>query len=628
MHIPRSRNASARNFSTNFELSTRALTESVGFKAERLEILSIDPSSKWFIVWFAVSCYFPVVTACLGPLSNMISVACAVDHWRIDPHTGHQVSDPPGIRVLNIISLVSGVIANFVLLLNFTGKLAYVKAQIICISGWIIAQLTLTIALLISTLIYFEDGYQRSIGYWYAVITACLYLLCLILQSIHVSGYYKKKYPATFNLLDNERLLMKFTFVFAIWFLWGAAMFSQLLGQTYGASLYFCVVSVLTIGLGDIFPDNTASEVMILIYSLVGLIVLGLIVVMISGTMKSSSGPIFFFYSVEIQREKVYQKYLANPALEFTDHDAYETIQSIRKRSKMLQRRNSIILTITLFALFLMLGALVLYFSESWTYFEAFYFCLLSVLTIGYGVPSPVSGCGRAFYVIWCLGAVPLMTVLISTVGDWIYEISKSIDNNILEYFHLGNLYRMAKYCVGKVREQFVVKTSSMATVDQTAESETLPDEQEFENYEQRVISDNICSLSSSKLRRRGSKTLLLKCKSLPSLVTSVRKETRFSKIAEIKELLDDLEDIDQLSHQDQAYEFTYTEWVQYLRLESKPSQPNQHLFWISEDSPLRYPLRQPLYLSYKIIEMINATLDSLLAEIEIDELMNTPEVE
>ncbi|CDO96061.1 unnamed protein product [Kluyveromyces dobzhanskii CBS 2104] len=632
MQRSKSRKDSALAGKFNFKLPSRALLESVEFKPERLEILYTEPSSRWFVVWFAVSCYFPVLTACLGPLSNMISVACTVDHWRVNTNTGKEMEDPTPVKVLNIISLVSGIIANFILLLNFTGKLAYVKAQIICVTAWVIAQLTLTIALLICTIIYFDDGIDRSIGYWFAVITACLYFLCLALQLAHVTGYYKDKYPATFNLLDNERLLMKFTFLLSIWFLWGAAMFSQLLDQTFGASLYFCVISVLTIGLGDILPKNVASQITILIYSLAGVIIIGLVVVMISGTVKSSSGPIFFFHSVEIQRDEAYRRQLVNPNPEFTDSEAYDMIKSMRKHSSDLQRRNSIILIVTIFVLFVVLGALVLYFAESWNYFESFYFCLLTVLTIGYGVPSPISGCGRAFYVIWCLGAVPLMTVLISTVGDFIYDLSKDIDNNIPEFLTIKYLAQILQKLFRRLPNCFVSTDSSTESTNQNKDVESLPKDQESEDKQLGPVSqreemtNKISFMSSSTTRIRGGTSLHDKCKSMPSLSRNVGKASRFSKIAKIKELLDDLQEIDLLSHQDRAFEFSYTQWVRYLRLKSKPEYPNQHLFWISEESPLRYPLRQSLYLTYKLTGMINDTLDSLLNEIEIEELMSHDE--
>ena len=612
------------NSNSNFGLPSRALQESVKFKQERIAVLNTDPSSKSFIIWFGVSCYFPVISACLSPLSNMISMAGAVDHWRINPETGHQVDDPSSVRTLNIISLLSGVIANFVLLLNFSGRLGYVKAQLICITAWIVALVVLTIALIMCTTRDYDQGYQRSIGYWFAVITACLYFICVSLLSIHFIGYLKKKYAATFNLLENERLLMSFTFVFSVWFLWGSALFSRLLRLTYGNSLYFCVVSVLTIGLGDIYPDTTASEIMILIYSLIGVIILGLVIAMISGIVSTSSGPIFFFYHVETQRTRLYKKYTENPDPNFTDFKAFESIRNIRERSKSRQHIHAIILSLFLFLLFIFLGALVFYIAESWDYFESFYFCILSLITIGYGNLCPITGCGRAFYVLWCIGAVPLMTVLISTVGDSLYRCSRIIDRRIRRYIYFEKPSEAQTLSFKNIILQFLSPRNYPPKADgsvlpvSSATEASASDPVDLERNsgnDMSTLSETSTKSNSYSAKRRSNKARLL------SLEDTMKEESPFAKITEMRKLLDDLKEIDVISIENEDYEFTYEQWVKYLRLEKRLNQSQSKLFWISEESPLRYPFKQSLYLTYRLSDMLNEILYDLLEDVEIGEM-------
>ena len=59
------------------------------------------------------------------------------------------------------------------------------------------------------------------------------------------------------------------------------------------------------------------------------------------------------------------------------------------------------------------------------TYFQALYFCYVSLLTIGYGDLSPKSNAGKPFFVVWSLLAVPTMTILISDMGDTVIESYK-----------------------------------------------------------------------------------------------------------------------------------------------------------------------------------------------------------
>ena len=56
--------------------------------------------------------------------------------------------------------------------------------------------------------------------------------------------------------------------------------------------------------------------------------------------------------------------------------------------------------------------------SQNLTYFQALYFCYVSLLTIGYGDLSPSSNAGKPFFIVWSLVAVPTMTILISDMGN------------------------------------------------------------------------------------------------------------------------------------------------------------------------------------------------------------------
>ena len=56
--------------------------------------------------------------------------------------------------------------------------------------------------------------------------------------------------------------------------------------------------------------------------------------------------------------------------------------------------------------------------SQGLSYFQALYFCYVSLLTIGYGDLSPKSNAGKPLFIVWSLVAVPTMTILISDMGD------------------------------------------------------------------------------------------------------------------------------------------------------------------------------------------------------------------
>lgn len=303
------------------------LKDALRFRDERVSIINAEPSSTLFVFWFVVSCYFPVITACLGPIANTISIACVVEKWRsvrnnsivTNPQSSDTdilmnqvktVFDPPGVFAVNIVSLILGFTSNIVLMLHFSKKLTYLKSQLINITGWTLAGGMLLVDVIVCSLNDMPNIYSKTIGFWFACISSGLYLVCTIILTIHFIGYKLQKYPPTFNLLPNERSIMAFTVLLSIWLIWGSGMFSALLHITYGNALYFCTVSLLTVGLGDILPESVGAKIMVLIFSLSGVVLMGLIVFMTRSIIQKSSGPIFFFHRIENGRSKAWKRYM------------------------------------------------------------------------------------------------------------------------------------------------------------------------------------------------------------------------------------------------------------------------------------------------------------------------------
>jgi potassium channel subfamily K len=76
-----------------------------------------------------------------------------------------------------------------------------------------------------------------------------------------------------------------------------------------------------------------------------------------------------------------------------------------------------------------LIGAVIFVSAEKpygqWDYFDGFYFCFISLMTIGYGDLTPASNAGKSFFVFWSLLALPTMTVLISNAGDTVVKFVK-----------------------------------------------------------------------------------------------------------------------------------------------------------------------------------------------------------
>lgn len=65
--------------------------------------------------------------------------------------------------------------------------------------------------------------------------------------------------------------------------------------------------------------------------------------------------------------------------------------------------------------------------DDKWNYFQSLYFCYTTFLTIGYGDFHPTSNAAKPFFVIWSLLAVPMLTILISNLGDTVIAWIKNL---------------------------------------------------------------------------------------------------------------------------------------------------------------------------------------------------------
>ncbi|KAL8849937.1 MAG: hypothetical protein Q9221_005116 [Calogaya cf. arnoldii] len=104
------------------------------------------------------------------------------------------------------------------------------------------------------------------------------------------------------------------------------------------------------------------------------------------------------------------------------EKDRFDAMRSIQKSTSTFKKYSALAMSVIAFGILWCLGAVGFWQAEQksqgLTYFQALYFCYVSLLTIGYGDLSPSSNAGKPFFIVWSLVAVPTMTILISDMGD------------------------------------------------------------------------------------------------------------------------------------------------------------------------------------------------------------------
>ncbi|KAF7863204.1 hypothetical protein EAF04_007287 [Stromatinia cepivora] len=488
--------------------------------------------------WWVASTAFPLIAATIGPLANVLSISALVTKWRADlpddgqlpfgaDENGVGIPDPEWEIILNAISLGCGFAGNLFLLLNFMRRVRYIVALPLSIIFWYLST-GILIGILVAMDAYvppIRPGQTWSQGFWSAVMAASLYLIGSMVLMVNMLGYFLGHYPQHFELDDDQRTLILQTMMFFIWLAGGAGIYQKVCGFQYADALYFCDVTILTVGFGDFVPNNNLGRGLLFPYAVIGIIFLGLMINSLrkfasgmsqdkivkhhamrqqqetfgrsvtnekeirdrlglpprsdtrrrsavgncsgasqSGLDRRSSldqyghfdvqGQTITFHqkrvhshggrggagrthnsSIPLSRDAKLQKRADNKSprvkhakrrekliLLREEKDRFDAMREIQSNVRKFKQYYALSMSIFAFSILWCGGATVFWKAEkreqNLTYFEALYFCYVSLLTIGYGDFAPKSNAGKPFFVVWSLIAIPTMTILISDMSS------------------------------------------------------------------------------------------------------------------------------------------------------------------------------------------------------------------
>lgn len=408
-----------------------------------------------------------MIAGTLGPVASAFSICALVRPWRQHrPHgqevkTAPFVADPIWLTVINAIQLAMAVVSNMFLLLNMTRRVRFTIAQPITIVGWYISAILL-ISLLATAAGPMYEGFKYpsdeliwSQAFYYGMWAAILYFVDASLMLVTFYGAWTGHYNKDFNLTPSQRTLMLQTIMFLFYLLLGALVFSNIEGWNYLDAVYWADVTLFTVGFGDFRAETNLGRALMMPYALVGVISLGLVVGSIRSlvlergkrqvdarmeekkrrrlvrTMTKKGEDEMLEPIRDSQRSMAPQRTDSNmqlPATEFERRKAeFELMRKIQAQTSSRRRWMAMAISTGSWLILWLLGAYIFVKCEEnyqgWDYFDGFYFCFVSLTTIGYGDVTPASNAGKSFFVFWSLLALPTMTVLISNAGDTVVKL-------------------------------------------------------------------------------------------------------------------------------------------------------------------------------------------------------------
>ncbi|XP_071720027.1 two-pore potassium channel 3-like [Rutidosis leptorrhynchoides] len=149
-------------------------------------------------------------------------------------------------------------------------------------------------------------------------------------------------------------------------------------------ALYFCIVTMCTIGYGDITPNSYVTKLFSIMFVLVGF---GFIDILLSGMVS---------YVLDLQENHLLRSLKKGYE---PDHPSY--IIDVKKGRMRI--RMKVALALGVVVLCIGVGVAVMHYVERLSWLDSFYLSVMSVTTVGYGDRAFESMAGRIFASIWLL---------------------------------------------------------------------------------------------------------------------------------------------------------------------------------------------------------------------------------
>ncbi|CAN7109109.1 hypothetical protein IGI04_000906 [Brassica rapa subsp. trilocularis] len=149
--------------------------------------------------------------------------------------------------------------------------------------------------------------------------------------------------------------------------------------------LYFCIVTMCTIGYGDITPNSVVTKLFSIMFVLVGF---GFIDILLSGMVS---------YVLDLQ-----ESYMLDSAKRREEPEKRRSYIIDVKKGRM-RIRLKVGLALGVVVLCIALGVGIMHFIEDIDWLDSFYLSVMSVTTVGYGDRAFKTLPGRLFAAVWLL---------------------------------------------------------------------------------------------------------------------------------------------------------------------------------------------------------------------------------
>ncbi|CAE6459001.1 hypothetical protein ACGC1H_002100 [Rhizoctonia solani] len=222
----------------------------------------------------------PILSGVIIPFAILLEIPGLTEHWYIRTVANKTVETQENPKILDAglaISMASAVVANVALITRFLERRVRLSTCI-AIGGLVVHDIINIIIITIFGVIHrVDDGFTYGQAFWMTIcstIASVITTISLIYDWVRTPEFAR----SGSGLTRKQRLLVIIVMILLCYIALGAMCYSFIMSLSFQNGLYFTVVSIETVGFGDIILTTTLGRVFSIFYNTFGIINLGLAV--------------------------------------------------------------------------------------------------------------------------------------------------------------------------------------------------------------------------------------------------------------------------------------------------------------------------------------------------------------
>lgn len=183
--------------------------------------------------------------------------------------------------------------------------------------------------------------------------------------------------------------------ILVVYLLGGAVIFMYVEDWGFWESLYFCVITISTVGYGDMYPTTAVRKISTLFYLFIGIAFIASIIGAWVGILMGKV----------IDEDIIFEEDLK--LLETTPGNKPLT----REERYFRRDLKEICKALSIIGVLVFIGTLVYLYNEGMSTVDAIYFCMITLATVGYGDIDQKLLSTKMFDVVFVLFGVPMVAI-------------------------------------------------------------------------------------------------------------------------------------------------------------------------------------------------------------------------